>query len=144
MADLSPFLILRAATRLVDGIQEGMAARGFDDVRPAHGFAFVLIAGGGSTVAELAEHLGVTKQAASQMVQHLESRGYVTRAPHPDDARAKLVVLTERGRACTAAATEAGDETLGPWLAGLDRRTTRDLAAALGDFAGVGPLRPAW
>jgi len=78
------------------------------------------------------------------MVQHLEARGYVTRAPHPDDGRAKVVVLTDRGRACTAAATAAGEETLGPWLATLDRRTTRDLAAALGTFAGDGPLRPTW
>ncbi|MGH3870250.1 MAG: hypothetical protein ACRDSR_01830 [Pseudonocardiaceae bacterium] len=31
-------LVLRAATQVVDGIQRGLAARGFTDVRPAHGF----------------------------------------------------------------------------------------------------------
>ncbi len=39
-------LVLRASTELVEGIQQGLAAQGFDDVRPAHGFAFVRISMG--------------------------------------------------------------------------------------------------
>lgn len=40
--------------------------------------------------------------------------GYVARRPDPTDGRAKLVTLTERGRACIAASVEV--------IAGLERR----------------------
>jgi DNA-binding MarR family transcriptional regulator len=46
------------------------------------------------TSSELAEHLGVTKQAAGQIVDELEGKGYVARKPHPAGGRRKLVVLT--------------------------------------------------
>jgi DNA-binding MarR family transcriptional regulator len=46
----------------------------------------------------LAEMAGVTKQAISQQVAHLEARGYVVVEPDPADSRAKAVRLTERGR----------------------------------------------
>jgi DNA-binding MarR family transcriptional regulator len=144
MSEALPFLILRSATRLVEGIQAGMVERGFDDVRPSHGFAFTVIAGGGATTVELARHLGVSKQAASQMVHELESKGYVRRVAHPEDARAKLVVLTERGVDCTRAATGAGQDALDPWLAGLDPEVARQLVAALATYAGDGPIRPTW
>lgn len=139
-----PFLLLRAGSRLVDGIQEGMACRGFEDVRPAHGFAFALFAQGGATAGELAEHLGVTKQAAAQMVDDLERKGYVARTVHPHDSRAKVVVLTERGRACTRAAEESAAEVLGPWLDDLGVRRSSALARDLALFAREGRLRPTW
>jgi DNA-binding MarR family transcriptional regulator len=142
--DLVPFLLLRASSRLVDGIQERMARRGFADVRPAHGFAFTVIARGGATAGRLAEHLGVTKQAAAQMVQELEAKGYVSRAPHPDDSRAKVLVLTRRGRACTRAAEASAAEELRPWLDGLGPRAATALVQALSAYADDGPLRPTW
>src|SRR5690349_19534305 len=91
-ADDLPFLLLRAATRVVDDIQRGMVERGFPDVRPADGFVFSRIAGGGATTVEVARHLGVSKQAASQMIGDLERKGYVARVEHPSDRRARLVV----------------------------------------------------
>ncbi len=47
--------------------------------------------------------LGVTKQAASQLIDLLVIRGYLTREEHPDDRRRMLVQLTERGRAAAVA-----------------------------------------
>lgn len=65
-----------------------------DDLRPLHGMAFQALKGPGATATELAERLGVTKQAAGQIVDDLERRGYVRREPHPEGGRRKLVVLT--------------------------------------------------
>ncbi len=143
-ADALPFLLLRASSKLVDGIQERMARRGFGDVRPAHGFAFTRIAVGGATAGRLAEHLGVTKQAAAQMVAELEAKGYVERTSQPDDARVKVVVLTARGRACTRAAERSAAEELRPWLDELGPRATGTLVRALTAYADDGPLRPTW
>lgn len=52
----------------------------------------------GTRLTVLAQRLGVTKQAASQLVADLEKIGVLRREPDPDDGRAKRVVFTEQGR----------------------------------------------
>jgi DNA-binding MarR family transcriptional regulator len=137
-------LLLGAARAVVDGVDAGVRARGFPDLRPAHGFAFTRLSGGGATVVELAQHLGVTKQAASQMVDDLVAKGYEERRPHPTDARARLLVLTDRGWACTRAAEEAAEETLRPWVEEMGERRLKELRADLARIAAPGRLRPLW
>ncbi|GAB2960716.1 MarR family transcriptional regulator [Amycolatopsis acidiphila] len=96
-----PGLLALTFRAVMDQIHEHLAAEGFDDVRPAHGFAFQYLShSGGATAVELAEHLGVTKQAAVQLIDELEKRGYVERRPHPTDRRARMVGLTQRGWQC--------------------------------------------
>nr|WP_203673200.1 MULTISPECIES: MarR family transcriptional regulator [unclassified Streptomyces] len=136
--------LLAAAGGLTAVIHEGVVARGFDDLRPAHGFAFARLAPGGATAADLAEHLGVSRQAASQMVEELVGKGYVERRPHPDDARARLVVLTDRGWACTRAAEAAAADAVRPWAALLGERRLQALRDDLARLAPGGPIRPNW
>ncbi|MGV9746008.1 MarR family winged helix-turn-helix transcriptional regulator [Rhodococcus zopfii] len=139
-----PALVLRAATQLVDAIQDGVAARGFTDVRPSHGFAFTRISAGDATASDLAEHLGVTKQAAGQLVDQLVERGYVTREADPTDARARLLRLTDRGWACTRAADDAAREAVAQWELRLDPATYAALGTALRTVVTPGGLRPSW
>ncbi|MEV7342508.1 MarR family winged helix-turn-helix transcriptional regulator [Streptomyces sp. NPDC093544] len=136
--------LLAAAGELTQRIHEGVVARGFEGLRPAHGFAFARLAPGGATVTDLAAHLGVTKQAASQLVDEVVRKGYVERRPHPDDARARLLVLTERGRACTRAAEEAAAEAVRPWVELLGEGEVRALRDRLARIAPYGPIKPAW
>jgi DNA-binding MarR family transcriptional regulator len=74
-----------------------LAERGHDLVRPAHGTVFQYLDDTGTTVSLLAERAQMTKQAMAELVQHLETHGYVIRVPDPNDRRAKLVLPTERG-----------------------------------------------
>ncbi len=138
------YTLLAASGSLVARIHDGVVARGFDDLRPAHGFAFVRLAPSGATTAELAEHLGVTKQAASQLVEELVTKGYVTRNPHPTDARARLIMLTDRGWACTRAADEAAAIAVQPWIETLGARRFEALWADLARITPAGPIRPTW
>ncbi|MGH3736400.1 MAG: MarR family winged helix-turn-helix transcriptional regulator [Micromonosporaceae bacterium] len=144
MAASLPALVLAVSAGLVEQIHAGVTARGFGDVRPAHGFAFVRLTPHGATVSELAVHLGVTRQAASQLVEELERKGYVRRRPHPDDARARLVVLTDRGVACTRAADAAAADAIQPWVATLGAARVRQLRDDLARLAPPGRLRPTW
>ena len=138
------FGLLAATRALVDGVSAGVRARGFGDVRPAHGFAFTLLAGGGATITELAAHLGVTRQAAAQLVDELEAKGYVERRPHPHDARARLIMLTDKGWACTRAAEAAITDTIRPWADELGEQRLLALRDDLLSIAPHGPLRPVW
>ncbi|GGW48897.1 MarR family transcriptional regulator [Streptomyces lucensis JCM 4490] len=136
--------LLAVAGDLTHRINDGVVARGFTDIRPAHGFAFARLAPDGATATDLAAHLGVTKQAASQLVDEIVRKGYAERRPHPEDARARLIVLTGRGWACTRAAEEAAAEVVGRWAELLGEGEVRALRESLGRIAPYGPIRPAW
>lgn len=138
------FGLLAASRALVDGVSAGVRARGFDDVRPAEGFAFARLSFGGATITQLAEHLDVTRQAAAQLVDELMAKGYVERRPHPSDARARLIVLTEKGWACTRAAEAAIADTLRPWEATLGPEGLLAMRDYLLAVAPAGPVRPTW
>lgn len=137
-------LLLSAARALVDGIDSGVRASGFTDIRPAHGYAFVRLSGTGATVTELAEHLEITKQAASQMADELVRKGYVERRPHPTDARARLLALTAKGEACTRAADTAAEQALQPWAESLTPTELAAVRTALTRLAAPGRIRPIW
>jgi DNA-binding MarR family transcriptional regulator len=83
-----------------------LAERGHGVLRPSHGAVFQYLDDTGTTVSVLAERAQMTKQAMAELVQHLETHGYVVRVPDPSDRRAKLVQPTERGREVFAIAQE--------------------------------------
>jgi len=136
--------LLAAGRAVVDGVSAGVRARGFTDLRPAHGFAFTRLSRGGATITQLAEHLDVTRQAAAQLADELVAKGYIERREHPDDARARLLVLTEKGWACTRAADAAIADTVAAWAAVIGEDRLRALAGDLAMLAPGGPLRPLW
>ncbi|MGG1638348.1 MarR family winged helix-turn-helix transcriptional regulator [Paenibacillus sp. NRS-1760] len=94
--DLTSLLSLSFSVS-INELHDRLSELGFDDIRPVHGFMFKCINPNGATGIELAEYLGVTKQAVSKMVDYLEQCGYVIRKAHPTDNRGKNIILTERG-----------------------------------------------
>jgi DNA-binding MarR family transcriptional regulator len=108
---------------LNDIVVARLAERGHDVVRPAHGAVFQYLDDTGTTVSVLAERAHRTKQAMAELVQHLESHGYLTRVPDPEDRRAKLVLPTERGHEVIAIAQGLVPELEGQVtkLLGVDR-----------------------
>ncbi|MEO7093096.1 MAG: MarR family winged helix-turn-helix transcriptional regulator [Polyangiales bacterium] len=91
-------LLVMAYRQLIDGLHARLAAHGYTDVRPSFGYVLLAVREKPATGADLAALLGVTKQAASKLVDAMERGGYVKRAPHGDDARAKTIAITPRGR----------------------------------------------
>ena len=83
--------------RIVDGV----VGAGFPQ-KPSHSAVFAQIRPEGSRLTELARAANMTPQAMGELVDELEELGYLERQPDPTDRRAKLIVLTDRGRACVA------------------------------------------
>ncbi|GAA3861524.1 MarR family winged helix-turn-helix transcriptional regulator [Saccharothrix violaceirubra] len=129
---------------LVTEFDRRLGELGYTDLRPVHGFVFQLLKNGGLTGTELAEHLGVTKQAAGQTVAYLEDRGYVSREEHPGGGRRRLVVLTDRAREHLRVAGRVMRELESTLPGGEALRV--DLAAVVRSLAGTAlpPLRPVW
>src|SRR3569623_676155 len=74
------------------GAPKGMA------VRASHTTLFPFIDLEGTRLTVLAARMGVSKQAAGQLVEELEQMGVLARAPDPADGRAKLARFSARGR----------------------------------------------
>ena len=112
----------------------GLAERGFDDLTPAQARVFQRIADRGSRVTELAEQAGITKQTAGFLVDQLERAGYVERVPDPDDGRARLVRITERGARSVAASAGIVAEVEAEWTAHLGVGRMDQLRQILADL----------
>jgi DNA-binding MarR family transcriptional regulator len=112
-------------------VSDGLAERGFGDIRPAHGALAQHIKDRGSRVTELAQLAQVTKPTVVYLVNELERLGYVERIPDPADGRAKLVRLTERGGKAQDAARELVAQIEQDWRRALGRRDFASLRALL-------------
>jgi DNA-binding MarR family transcriptional regulator len=99
-------------------IVDGVVGAGYPQ-KPKHSAVFAQIEPQGSRLTDLARRANITPQAMGELVDELEELGYLTRQPDPTDRRAKLITLTDRGRA----AVDAGKATIG----GLENRITEIL-----------------
>jgi DNA-binding MarR family transcriptional regulator len=96
----STLQLLFKAARLLDerALERVSQRKGRPRLRRSHTSLLPHIDLEGTRITDLAERLGVTKQAASQLVDDLEAVGVLAREPDPDDARARRVVFTRLGR----------------------------------------------
>src|SRR3954447_6122375 len=108
-----------------------LAAAGFDDITPSQGRIAARIGPSGTRVGDLAEQALVTKQTATATVDRLERAGYVRRVPDPTDARARLVVIAERGQRAVEIARVAEKEIEAEWVSHLGVRRSAQLRDAL-------------
>jgi DNA-binding MarR family transcriptional regulator len=90
-------LLRKPYEKLQDAVYSRLASKGFGDIRPAHSSVFRYILPAGSRVSDLADKASMTKQSMAYLTQSLTDLGYAAISPDPDDGRAKLVHLTERG-----------------------------------------------
>ncbi|MBN1528648.1 MAG: winged helix DNA-binding protein [Thermoleophilaceae bacterium] len=94
-----PALLTDVKNAAVGRLFARMGDAGFGDVREGHGCVFGFIdMEHGSRLTDLAEASGFTKQSVGEAVAELERLGYLERRACPDDGRAKIIHLTDRGR----------------------------------------------
>jgi DNA-binding MarR family transcriptional regulator len=99
-------------------IVEGVVGAGYPQ-RPKHSAVFAQISPDGSRLTVLARKANMTPQAMGELVDELVDMGYLVRRPDPDDGRAKLIVLTQRGRDAVAAGLQT--------ITGIEEQVTKIL-----------------
>jgi DNA-binding MarR family transcriptional regulator len=139
--------LLLASRALFDELHRRLAVAGHGGLRPAHGFLFQALGPTGASASEIADRLGVTKQAARLIVDELAALGYVERAQDPNDARRRPVRLTPRGQHALQCSEEAFDDLRAELAAELGTATVTEglrLLATIETRYGPVPLRPVW
>ena len=112
-----------------DELSKRVEASGFTDIRPGHGCVFGTIDPQGSRLTDLAQRANMTKQSVGEATSDLEKSGYVERVPDPEDGRAKIIRLTERGRKAQAIGRGLIDDLEREWA----ERYGEERVAALRD-----------
>jgi DNA-binding MarR family transcriptional regulator len=102
-----PALLRHARTTYASAMRQALAEAGYDDI-PRNGLYVIgALALGNHGLGDIIEELGVSKQAAGQLIDTLVLRGYLERTVDETDRRRLNVALTERGRAAAAAQSAA-------------------------------------
>ncbi len=126
-----PALVQLVAASEGPYLKAAFAAAGLDGVRPAQSVVLLPLAAGGLHASDLAERLGVSRQAVAQAVTPLEQHGYVTRVPDPADARAQIIRLTPRGRRALRVMRSAALDLEQRWQRTLGERRLSELRKTL-------------
>ena len=126
------------ATHLV--LFERLHRAGFSDIRDSHFALFRFPGPHGVSPTELAQRVGLSKQALNPLLNELEAFGYLTRQPGDSDRRGRVLVLTERGLAFSAEIKsilidiEAHlEQSLGPRRFSAFRSTARQIPKLLSE-----------
>ena len=85
--------------RVNDGIAELYERIGVTDVRPRYSMALMFLDDGPMTIRQLAYDCKVTHSAMSQTVSAMKTAGLVESVASAEDARHRLISLTDSGRA---------------------------------------------
>jgi DNA-binding MarR family transcriptional regulator len=136
---LMPSLLRHARSTYGRAMHRALAGEGFGDITRNGMYVIggLALGAGDAPLSRLIQELGVSKQAAGQLVDTLVLRGYLERAVQEGDRRKLTVTLTERGQAAAAAQGVARMQIDAELLARVgaeDIARTRRTLAALRDI----------
>jgi DNA-binding MarR family transcriptional regulator len=94
----------------------------------------------GSRLTDLAQAAQMSKQAAAFVVDDLEASGYVERVPDPTDRRARLILVTGRGRDLVAVALVEQRRIEAEWEAAVGAQRMSDLRDTLEELRKITDL----
>ena len=131
-------LLLEAHRSIAEEWVVSMAERGYPNARSGHAvIALTIDRRTGTRLTELAERARMTKQGMMLLVDDLEGRGFLRRVADPEDARAKIVRLTTKGRTYVAESRRALQAVEGRVRRALGDRWYGQVRTALEWMAGA-------
>lgn len=117
-----PALLRAARGSYAHAITAYLAEAGCEDLPQNGPFVLGGMVSRDASAADMIRGLGVTRQAASQLIDTMVVRGYLRREVNPADRRRLIISPTERGRAAA--------EAIGAAIAQVDRELAAMLSPA--------------
>jgi DNA-binding MarR family transcriptional regulator len=109
------YLVDVVRRRFGEAIRIELADHPYTDVRRSELRLLLLVTPAGTSLSELADLTGITKQSLSEFVERLQRAGYLTTETNPADRRVKLIRATERGEAARQRILAAGQAVEDAW-----------------------------
>ncbi|HEX6242091.1 MAG TPA: MarR family transcriptional regulator [Polyangiales bacterium] len=133
---------------LMERVHTQLQQRGYENVGSQFGYVLLAARDRALTGNEVATLMGISKQAASKLIDAMESAQYLERRAHTQDARAKLLRITPQGKRLLATVEAIYAELEAEWasvigpgaLRGMRTDLTRVLRAMHGGE--LPPVRP--
>lgn len=135
-----PALLRHARSTYGVAMRRALEEAGYEDI-PRNG---MYVIGGmafgaeGVPLGQLVKELGVSKQAAGQLVDTLVLRGYIDRTMDATDRRKLTVTLTERGRAAAAIQGEVMRKIDAELAARVGKEKVLSARQVLAELIGIG------
>jgi DNA-binding MarR family transcriptional regulator len=131
-----PFPALLRAGRAAYGsaVRTALADAGCDDMPRNGSYVVGAIARTGAQLSQIITGLGVSKQAAGQLVDTLVMRGYLSRTVDPADRRRLTITLTERGHAAAEVVRSAIEQVDADLAGRVGPEYVRHTRATLGSL----------
>ncbi len=142
-----------AFRQLIDDLHEQLEQRGFTNVKRSYGFVLLAVRDAEDetiTASDIATLLGVTKQAASKLVEAMVDSDYLLRAVSDDDGRQRPLTLTKRGHKLLHVVEQIYGELERSWAVDIGEaavaRLRTDLTTVLlaRNNNALPPVRPTW
>lgn len=130
--------VLQVLGLLLEEARQLLLREGEDGLRPSQ-FRVIdsVPADGGTTVTELAERVGMTKQGIGQFVTQLTQGGYLVTESDPDDRRVRIVRRTRLGDEATHRLALMLQGLEDDWAERVGKRRYRDFRAVLDEIGRV-------
>lgn len=138
-------IVDRVRRRFGEAIRAELADLPYTDVRRSELRILLVISPSGTSLTQLADLTGITKQSLSEFVERLERAGYVATETNPEDRRVKLIRPTEHGHVARDRILTAGYAVEDGWRDSLGAErydAMRDTLAALAQLDGRVARRP--
>jgi DNA-binding MarR family transcriptional regulator len=127
--------ILELTVVLADDMERDLQQRGLTRSRTQ--VLWLVTERGPMTQRALADAIGVSPRNITGLVDGLVETGFVTREPHPDDRRATLVTLTDRGIAAGSDLRHAHAELARLLFEGMPAKRLEEFRKGLDHVLGV-------
>ena len=95
---------------------------GYTDLKINYEPFFTLVGSEGCRLTELADWLAISKQSCNRTANQIKKAGYLEDKPDPSDGRAKILVMTDKGRQMVAKASDVSLKLESSFKAGLGSR----------------------
>lgn len=113
---------------------EAVRAAGYDDLQPVHVLLFRYPTIANLRPGQLAEEVGLSKQAINDLLRQLEAKGYIELQADPSDRRARRIVLTPRGSGLMEYVRTAANEIAQDWERTVGRSRFEAVRTTLLDY----------
>lgn len=100
-------VLLKLERQFTQQVLSQLAEQGITEITLRHFVVIPFVTDVGIRSVEIAKKAGVSKQAVGKLVEELEGYGYLEVRPDPNDGRASLVFLSDKGEHFLQAAIES-------------------------------------